>query len=293
MVIFLTCSRYKQKTISNKLFTFAQCAGSRARGAVAGLDEASAMGLTSVIGVGRGVAVGVAVAVGVGVGVGVPPPAGAWIATIIGDPVLKNPTVALVLRRRLIGVKPEVIQCAPADRVRVLILRKRFAVPSYGITRLSDSPGHAAVTLVVKRAVVCPARFLGRRVKSDVTDIGSSTQRHAKGLNAAIEILVVQGVLIVIDSRRGIGHFVAHKPDTIVSRIRLLLIYRRPCPSHDGRVHSHGRTNGENVKFVVPLTRNYGRKRCYTCCIPRDATDTTGIQAASDIALQRNRMHLD
>jgi hypothetical protein len=39
------------------------------------------------------VAVGVAVAVAVGVGVGVPP-AGAWIATMIGEPVLKNPTVA-------------------------------------------------------------------------------------------------------------------------------------------------------------------------------------------------------
>jgi len=36
--------------------------------------------------------VGLGVAVGVGVGV---PPAGAWIATIIGAPVLKNPTVAL------------------------------------------------------------------------------------------------------------------------------------------------------------------------------------------------------
>ena len=47
------------------------------------------------VGLGVAVAVAVAVAVGVGVGVGVPPPAGAWIATIIGDPVLKNPTVAL------------------------------------------------------------------------------------------------------------------------------------------------------------------------------------------------------
>ena len=48
---------------------------------------------------GRGVAVAVAVAVavGVGVGVGVPPPAGAWMATVIGDPVLKNPTVASAL----------------------------------------------------------------------------------------------------------------------------------------------------------------------------------------------------
>ena len=47
-------------------------------------------------GVGLGVAVGLAVAVAVGVGVGVPP-AGAWIATIMGEPVLKNPTVAFVL----------------------------------------------------------------------------------------------------------------------------------------------------------------------------------------------------
>ena len=45
-------------------------------------------------GVGRGVAVGVAVAVAVGVGVGVPPPAGAWIATVMEVPVLKKPTVA-------------------------------------------------------------------------------------------------------------------------------------------------------------------------------------------------------
>ena len=106
---------------------------------------------------------------------------------------------------------------------------------------MSDNPGHAAVTLVIKRAVVCPARFLRRRVKSDVTEIGSGGQRHAKGLNAAIEIVIVHGVLIVIDSRRRTGHFVAHKRDAIVSRIRLHLIYRRPCPSHDGRLHSHGR----------------------------------------------------
>ena len=46
---------------------------------------------------GLGVAVAVAVAVAVGVAVGVPPPAGAWIATIIGEPVLKKPTVALVV----------------------------------------------------------------------------------------------------------------------------------------------------------------------------------------------------
>ena len=56
------------------------------------------MGALRGVGVGRGVAVGVGVGVtvGVGVGVGVPAPAGPWIATVIGDPVLKKSTVALV-----------------------------------------------------------------------------------------------------------------------------------------------------------------------------------------------------
>ena len=56
------------------------------------------------MGVGRGVGVGVAVAVGVGLGVGVgvgvgvtPPWPGAWISTVIGEPVLKKPTVALAV----------------------------------------------------------------------------------------------------------------------------------------------------------------------------------------------------
>lgn len=52
------------------------------------------MAVAVAVGVAVAVAVGVGVAVAVGVGVGVPP-AGAWIATIIGEPVLKNATVAL------------------------------------------------------------------------------------------------------------------------------------------------------------------------------------------------------
>ena len=66
-----------------------------------------AVGVELGVGLGGGVTVAVAVAVGVGVGlaggvivgVGVPPPPsrGAWISTVIGDPVLKYPTVALVV----------------------------------------------------------------------------------------------------------------------------------------------------------------------------------------------------
>ena len=49
------------------------------------------------VGVGVGVGVGVAVGVGVGVGLGVPCGVGACIWTVIGEPVLKKPIVALVV----------------------------------------------------------------------------------------------------------------------------------------------------------------------------------------------------
>ena len=65
-----------------------------------GVDVGVAVGVS--VGVAVAIAVAVAVAVGVGVelavgvGVGVPP-VGPWIAAIIGEPVLKKPTVALEL----------------------------------------------------------------------------------------------------------------------------------------------------------------------------------------------------
>ena len=138
----------------------------------------------------------------------------------------------------MIGVESKVIHCAIANRVSVLILPKGFAVPTDGSRILSDSPRRATVTLVVERAVIWKARFLWRRVKPDVTDIGTGPQRDVERLNAAIEIVIVQGILVVIDARRGTGDFEAHKPDSIVSRIRLLLSYRRACPTFDGRFHS-------------------------------------------------------
>ena len=57
-----------------------------------GVGLGVAVGVAVAVGVGVAVAVAVAVAVGVGVGV---PPDGTWISTVMGDPVLKKPTVAL------------------------------------------------------------------------------------------------------------------------------------------------------------------------------------------------------
>jgi hypothetical protein len=102
---------------------------------------------------------------------------------------------------RLIGVEPEVIQCAPADRIRVLILRKRFAIPCYGTINLGDSPWGAAVTLVIGRAVICPTGFLGRSVEADVTNIDARRQRDTERLNGTIKVHVVDSILVVPHAR--------------------------------------------------------------------------------------------
>jgi hypothetical protein len=88
-------------------------------------------------------------------------------------------------------------------------------------------------------------------MECDITDVGSRSQRHAKGLDRAIQVLVIQGIVIVPDAGRWIGHFVTHKPDAIVSRVRLDLIYccARTYPGRDGRLHSYGR--GERRKCKV------------------------------------------
>jgi hypothetical protein len=65
------------------------------RGLAGGLDLGVGVGRGVAVAVVLAVAVGVAVGVGVGVGVGVTPPEGPLIETVIGEPVLKKPTVAV------------------------------------------------------------------------------------------------------------------------------------------------------------------------------------------------------
>jgi len=141
----------------------------------------------------------------------------------------------------LIGVEPEVIQCAPANRICALVLRKSFAVPSDGgvARRVIVGPRRAAIALAPWDVVICPTRFLRRRVKVDVSDGYSWSHRHSERLNSAIEILVVERVFIVPDASIGTCDFVTHEPDPVVAVIRLDLVYGRTVdarPGHDGRL---------------------------------------------------------
>src|SRR6266404_2448576 len=93
--------------------------------------------------------------------------------------------------------------------------------------------------------------MLNRRVKSDVRNVYSRSNRHAERLNGAIEILIVQGVFIVPDASSGVRDFVAHEPDSVGSRRGLDLVYRRTGPSHDRRLLSHGGSCARKTKRLI------------------------------------------
>ena len=143
----------------------------------------------------------------------------------------------------MIGVKTEVVECAPANRIAVLVLRKGFGAPGYGTRRLSNSPGRATVTLIVECAVVCPTGFLRWRMKVDIANVHPGDQGDTERLNSAVEILIIQGVFVMPHTCARVSHFVAHKPDAIVAWIRLDLAERRSIPGHDGRLRPYRRAN--------------------------------------------------
>ncbi len=142
--------------------------------------------------------------------------------------------------RRLIRIKPEVIQRAEANRVGILILRKSLRAPGDRASVLHNSPRCAAITLIVKRTVVGPGRMLNRRMKSDVRDVCSGSKRDAERLDGAIEVLVIESVFVMVNTGRRVGHFVTHEPNPVVARIGFELIHRRASPGHDSRLRSHG-----------------------------------------------------
>ena len=87
-------SRPRSSLASHHQLRARQRSGARSRlrtnlGVGVGRGVAVGVVLAVAVAVAVGVGVGVTVAVGVGVGVGEPFPEGPWIATVVGDPVLK------------------------------------------------------------------------------------------------------------------------------------------------------------------------------------------------------------
>src|ERR1700674_5124080 len=93
--------------------------------------------------------------------------------------------------------------------------------------------------------------MLKRRMKADVRDVYSGSNRHAKRLDGAIEVLVIERVFIVPDASSGVRHFIPHKPNTVGSGSGLDLVYRRTGPSCNARLLSHGGTHGTKSERLV------------------------------------------
>ena len=140
----------------------------------------------------------------------------------------------------MVGVEPKIIQCSPADRIRVLIGCERFRAPCNRAGVLSNIPRRAAIALVILGAIVCPTRFLRRRVKSNVADVNPRSQRYTERLNATVEVLVIDGIFVMPHTRTWVSHFVTHKPNPVVTWVGFSLGNGRPSPGRNGRLHLHG-----------------------------------------------------
>ena len=142
--------------------------------------------------------------------------------------------------RRLVGIETEVIQSAPANRIRVLVLGKGLRVPAQSARSLVRSPGRVAKSRVSLCSVVWKSRMIRRSVKPKVAHRDPASQRNTEGLNRAIEILVIDGVFIMPDSRGRVGHLVANHSDSIEAGSRLEGIDARSRPGIDRRQGWHG-----------------------------------------------------
>ena len=154
---------------------------------------------------------------------------------------LKEPDVCSAISWRRGGIKSEVIQCAEANRVSVLVFYKGLAVPGGRRETRSEDPGITAVSKVSLGAIVCKSRMLWRRVEPNVVQYDRREKRvnDFEGLNRAVKVLVIDGVFIVVHPGIWSCHLVTNEENAVISWIRFTLVYRCSGPGHNGRLLSH------------------------------------------------------
>ena len=121
----------------------------------------------------------------------------------------------------MIGIEPEIVKCAEANGVCVGILRKGLAVPSQCARHLVWNPWTVAESCIPDGSIVRETRMVRRSMKSDVTNVDSLPKRHGEGLNRAIEVLVVNGVLVMPHAGGWIRYFINDERTTVDTGLRL------------------------------------------------------------------------
>src|SRR5438552_2161609 len=85
-------------------------------------------------------------------------------------------------------------------------------------------------------------------MEPDVAGSHTASKRHAEGLNRAIEVFVINAVLIMPYARRGIGHFVGDHAHAVGGWRRLELNDGRSSPGENGRFRSLCRGSGAKTE---------------------------------------------
>src|SRR5262245_51542616 len=89
-------------------------------------------------------------------------------------------------------------------------------------------------------------------MKFNVVDNYSRAYGDTKRLDSSVEILVVDRVFVMPDTRGRIRNFVSEKSNSIESRYRFESINRCARPSEDCRAHSHRRTDRRKSEIRSP-----------------------------------------
>ena len=121
----------------------------------------------------------------------------------------------------MIGIEPEIVHCAEANGVCVRILGKSLAGPGHCSGDLVWNPWSVAKSCIADGSIVRKTWMIRRGMKSHVTYVNSCPERHAERLNRAIEILVVNGILIMPHAGRWIRYFINNERSTIDTGLRL------------------------------------------------------------------------
>ena len=115
----------------------------------------------------------------------------------------------------MIGIESEIVHCAEANGVCVRILGQGLAVPVHCAWRLVWNPRIVAESCIADGSVVRETRMVRREVKSDVTDVDSGREWDAEGLNRAIEVLIMNGVLVMPHAGGWVRYFINDERTTI------------------------------------------------------------------------------
>ena len=93
-------------------------------------------------------------------------------------------------------------------------------------------------------------------MKSDITHGNSRSQRHTERLNRAVQVLVINRILVMPDASGGICHLAANESNAIDPRSRLDLVDRRSGPGLDRRLHSHRGPDGRKGEIHLVAGSN-------------------------------------